>query len=171
MERRYEHIRVIGRGHALVIGRVRTIMLALGLLAATLVIAALALDEGEVVTLLSRDDGGMEHETQLWIVQIDGTPHLRAASGRVEWLDRIEAEPIVTLEREDREPETFLAMRQSDPALRQRVNRAMAEKYGLADRIWGLLSDRSGALPIRLAPAPPGARPEQRHATHAGGAP
>ena len=31
-----------------------------------------------------------------------------------------------------------------------KVNGAMAEKYGLADALWGRLSDRSRAVPIRL---------------------
>ena len=153
------------------IRRVRTIMLALGLLAAALVSVALLVDEGEIVTLISRDDGGMEHETQLWIVQVDQTPYLRAANPEVEWLGRIESEPLVTIEREDEVRQLFLAATQTDQALKRRVNLAMAQKYGLADRIWGLLSSRSSATPIRLSPAPLGSEPLSKRTAHENGAP
>ena len=60
----------------------------------------------------------------------------------------------------------FEATPSEDPALRARVNRAMAEKYGLADRLWALLSDRRLSVPIRLDPGPADAQPLRRSSRH-----
>jgi len=50
---------------------VRRAMLAIGAMTGILVVSALLLDEGEVVTLLTEAEG-RTYSTQLWIVEIDG---------------------------------------------------------------------------------------------------
>jgi len=127
-------------------------MLAIGGLAALLVSTALLVDEGELVTLVT-SDGQRNYSTQLWIVEVDGREYLRAASSNVHWLARLRAQPEAGLRRgrdRDAPVESIRAVPVFDEALRARVNRAMAGKYGLADRLWGRISDRKNSLPIRV---------------------
>jgi hypothetical protein len=39
-------------------------------------------------------------------------------------------------------------------ALREPLNRAMAAKYGVADRLLGLVLDPGSSVPVRLVPDP-----------------
>lgn len=169
MEPGAEHVGVMRRGHAFVIRTIRPIMIAMGAITVALVLVAFLLDEGEIVTLVSLDANGMEHDTQLWFVRIDGVQYLRASSPSVEWLDRVMANPQITVERNDVRA-LFDASPTDDPSVRARVNRSMAKKYGLADRVWALISDRSAAVPIRLEPGPPDAEPLQHHSRQGDGA-
>jgi len=152
----------------MVVRSTRTIMIALGLITAILLAVAFGIDEGEIVTLVSLDPNGMEHHTQLWFVQIGDVQYLRASSSTAEWLDRVEAHPRITLER-DEVREVYDATPSRDAAPRDLVNAAMTEKYGFADRIWALVSDRSDSVPIRLDPAPQGALPLQPESPDAEG--
>jgi hypothetical protein len=158
MEPGTEHVGVMRRGHRRVIQSARPIMLAMGVIAAGLVLAAFSLDEGEIVTLVSLDANGMEHDTQLWFVRIDGVLFLRASTPRVGWLRRVTDSGRITVERNDVRA-VFDVTRSDDPITRALVNRAMARKYGLADRVWALVSNRSESVPLRLTPGPPEAEP------------
>jgi hypothetical protein len=137
---------------------VRAAIYAIGILVGVLVIGALLIDEGEVVTVMTRDAEGQDFETQLWIVQIEGieriegASYLRANSPSSDWLARARLEPAVELRR----GETIGRWRivpESDPELRRRVNQAMAEKYGLSDRLLVWLFDPAEMVPLRLEPA------------------
>ena len=127
-------------------------MQATGAVAAALVLAALLLDEGEVVTLITYGEG-RSYQTQLWIVRLGGREHLRAGSSGARWLARLRVRPEVGLrraEKSDAKARAYRARPSDEDGLRDRVNRAMAAKYGLADRLWGLLSDRRRAVPVVL---------------------
>jgi len=130
---------------------VRLIMISLGGLAALLVLGAILLDHGEIVTLETVDEAGRVHETQLWVVYLDEVPYLRAGSSEAHWLERVRLQPEVDIEIRGG-VRRFRAALQDDRSVRERLNRAMAHKYGLADGIWGLVSNRSQSVPIRLEP-------------------
>ncbi|MCC6640016.1 MAG: hypothetical protein IT386_02495 [Deltaproteobacteria bacterium] len=129
----------------------RALLVAVGVLVGAIVLASSALDEGEVVTLVTKSGDGVVHETPLWIVEWNGQVYLRAGSSRTEWLARLRAYPEVTLHRGD-ETLSFTAVPSDDPKTRAAINERMAAKYGFADRLWGHLSDRQRSVPILLEP-------------------
>ena len=120
-------------------------------------VTAFGIDEGEVVNLSTVDASGAQFETQLWIIEQDGQLYLRAGRPAARWLARLRAHPEVKVERAGTTT-AYLAVPVYDSATREAVNRAMAEKYGRADRLIGRLFDRSQTVPIRLEPLPPGTR-------------
>ncbi len=131
-------------------------MQGVGLVAAVFVLGALLLDEGEVVTLITHGEG-RSYTTQLWIVRVEGQQYLRAGSSRVRWLRRLRANPDVWLRASPARSEQARAYRArpiADEGVRERVNRAMLLKYGLADRLWGLFSSRRKSVSILLELAP-----------------
>lgn len=127
----------------------RVVMVVVGLAAAAIVLFALWIDKGEVVTLLTTDSNSIIQDTQLWAVELDGVTYLRASNARAAWLARLRVEPLVEVEFDD-SSRHYRAVPLDDPALRSRINAAMARKYGFADRLWGRLGDRSASIPIRL---------------------
>ena len=138
----------------------RAAVLTIGCLIGGLVVGVLLVPEGEVATLATVAADGVEYETQVWVVQGDGLPDasagvvfLRAGSPEASWLERLRARPQVALERGE-ERRAYLAVPEDDAALRERVNRAMASKYGVSDRLIALVFDRGRSVPIRLVPDP-----------------
>jgi hypothetical protein len=129
----------------------RALLLAVGIAVGAIVIASYTLDEGEVVTLITRNGNGADYDTQLWIVDWDGELYVRAGSPRAQWLERLRAKPEVTLRRGD-QTLALSARPKDDPETRAGVNARMAEKYGFADRLWGHLGDRRRSVPILLEP-------------------
>ena len=130
----------------------RRAMLLIGVMTGLLVLGALVLDEGEVVTLLTEADG-REYPTHLWIVELDDRKFVRANRPSAHWLSRIRANPEVSLVLSGghhAESEPYRARLVLDAQLKARVDAAMAEKYRLADRTWGRLVDRQGAQVIEL---------------------
>jgi hypothetical protein len=112
---------------------VRILLIAIGGLVAVLVLGAVSIDEGEVVALTTFDAEGRDYLTQLWIVDLEGQSYLRSAAPDNAWLERLRARP-----------EAVLARGEED--------RAMAEKYGASDRLYSVLFDRSGSVPVRIEP-------------------
>ncbi len=131
----------------------RQLTLFLGLLLAGVAIGSGWLDEGEVVGLTTYDARAHGHETDLWIVDIDGRSYLRADLPGADWLDRLRANPEAELRR-DGTQERVRAVPFDDPALRDAVGRAMAEKYGLVDRLVAAIRDDDRAVPVLLEPIP-----------------
>jgi hypothetical protein len=129
----------------------RALLLAVGIAVGAIVIASNTVDEGEVVTLVTRNGGGALYDTQLWVVEYDGRSYLRAGSPNVRWLERLRAHPDVTLKR-GAESLPYTARPQDDPAIRAGVNERMAQKYGYADKLWGYVADRPHSVPILLEP-------------------
>lgn len=134
----------------------RILLRALLGLAAALLLAAGALFVashygGERVTLRTRDAAGEAHTTPLWVVDLEGRPFLRAGDRESGWVARLRAEPEVALQRNGRW-RRYRA--EPAPTRTAEVSELMAEKYGLADRVVGLVRNPEASLAIRLEPAP-----------------
>jgi hypothetical protein len=144
-------------------------MLAVAGLAALLVVGALLIPVGEVVTLVTHDVYGLESDTQLWVVEVDGVLYLRASDPENEWLERARENPAVELGRAEYGKDArgrymlrpFLATFPGDSGLRDRVWQAMVAKYGRPAAWWRLMGDPSEAVPIRLDPRPAAAPPSR----------
>ena len=136
----------------------RAAMIGVASLCGLLVLAALAVPEGEVVTLNVIDREGHGHPVQLWLVEIEGSRYLRAGNPDADWLAELRATPAATLGaglHAGEIPVPVLAeVIDDDPELRERVAAAMARKYGIADRIWAALRNRDDGVPVRLTPRP-----------------
>ena len=65
----------------------RAWMISFGVATAILVVAALLIDEGEVVHLETTDASGQHFEADLWIVDVGGTLYLRANDDDLGWLE------------------------------------------------------------------------------------
>lgn len=133
-------------------------MISFGVATAVLVVGALLLDEGEVVHLETTDREGRHYEADLWIVDLDGVSYLRANDGDLGWLERLRENPRVSIERGTVD-ETFVATPLEDPRLRSRVDGAVREKYGLADRVMELMSEPDQYVVVGLVPEAVEARP------------
>ena len=88
------------------------------------------------------------------IVTIELNPRERRLYDRMrQWLARIENNPQIWLEMGGvRQRFEALPLR-DDRSVRTSVNRAIAEKYGLADTLVGLLVDPDRSVPILIRPA------------------
>ncbi len=139
----------------LLLSRSRLVMIGVGSVAALLVVGAGVVEKGEIVKLTTWDAEGHDQVTELWVVDLPSGIWLRAAVPRSGWVDRIRENPEVSLER-DGASRRYLAAPVPDAALRARVNRAMAVKYGLKDRLWSKISDHGESVPVRLVPADDG---------------
>lgn len=137
----------------------RVAVLAIASLIGLIVIGAVLVPEGEVATLSTFESDGTEHETQVWVVEGNGFPgaergQLFLRTGpRTRWLARLRSQPEVVLARGE-ERVAYLAVVEESPELRDHVNEAMAEKYGLSDRLLGGIYDPARAVPVRLVPDP-----------------
>jgi hypothetical protein len=105
---------------------------------------------GEVVTLYTHDEGGAERSTSLWVVDREGFQYLRAGDGSSAWLERLRRAPEVRVERGG-ESARYQAV--PAPELTREIDGLMAEKYGLADRVIGVIRDPAKSLAVRLVPA------------------
>jgi hypothetical protein len=131
----------------------RLALIATGLFAALVVLgSAFAVDEGEVVTVLTSNPRGAEYETTLWVVEQGGALWLRSARPDSQWLARLRAKPdIVVLRGEERR--AYHAVALDDADARARVNAAMTAKYGAAARVLARFVDLDRSIPIRLDPS------------------
>jgi hypothetical protein len=136
---------------------VRQIILVLGILLAVVAIGSAWIDEGEVVQLTTYDARAHPHETDLWIVDIDGRHYVRSDLPGADWLERPEANPDAELERAGAK-ERVRARSVDDAAIRAAVARAMAEKYGFLDQLTGVLRDEEVVVPVILEPIPTASR-------------
>jgi Pyridoxamine 5'-phosphate oxidase len=107
---------------------------------------------GEVVTLTTADAGGAPQETPLWVVDRDGLSWLRAGSVQAAWLERIRANPRIEIARAG---VTRVYRATLVPEATAEINAQMADKYGVADRVVGLLlpGSRGNSMAVRLDPA------------------
>jgi hypothetical protein len=138
----------------------RQLILILGLLLAAVAITSGWIgwiDEGEVVQLTTYDGRAHGHSTDLWIVDVDGRLYLRADLPGADWLERLRANPEAELRR-DGTHERVRAVPVDDPAVRSAVDRAMAAKYGLVDRLVGAIRNDDRTTPVLLEPIPAGPR-------------
>jgi hypothetical protein len=131
-------------------GRLIRILLFL-LIAAVALVASVfvASESGEVVVLRTYGEDGRGRDTRLWIIEDKSELWIRAGDPESAWFQRLWLRPFVELTRNG-EMRKYEAEPLRDGDVRSWLNRRMAEKYGWADRIVGILGDRSAAIPIRL---------------------
>jgi hypothetical protein len=134
----------------------RRIVLAVLILAVAFVGTIFGVSEfgGEVVKLRTHE-GKAEKTTHLWVVDDGGYAWLRAGVPGSAWLQRIEANPDVVVERAGL-PYHFRAVPVHEPVTRDRIHALMREKYPFADRVVSLLRDPNGSVPVRLEPVTEG---------------
>jgi hypothetical protein len=129
----------------------RLILIAvLGVVAFGVLVIA-ASESGEVVVLRTSEPAGPTLETRVWVVDDGIVPWLRAGEPTASWLTRLRVNPDVEMVR-DGEAREYFATPADDPEIRDWINHRMAEKYGWADWIVGLFTDRNESVPIRLDP-------------------
>ena len=102
----------------------------------------------EVVVLRTASPDGTPLETRLWVVDVDGTPWLHSAGPA--WAARMSGRPEVELKRANQWRRYVAVAR---PGQHPRVDQALREKYGLADR-WVRFIAPCGedTLAVRLEP-------------------
>jgi len=110
---------------------------------------------GEIVTLSTSGPDG-DSETRIWVVDDLGHAWLRAGSPGNGWLQRIDANPDVTVERAGQTTRFRAVPVRDDPGIRDRIHELMRQKYTWADQIVSLMRDGSGSVPIRLDPVESG---------------
>jgi hypothetical protein len=127
----------------------RNALLIIALLIGGVLAASTLVDEGELVTLHTLGPDGDRYDTQLWVVDEGGELYVRAHYPGAKWLERVRAEPEVELSRGGAS-QKFLAGPVDDPEVRRAVNRAMAAKYGFADRVASAVWDPQKSIPVHL---------------------
>ncbi len=107
-----------------------------------------------VVTIVTRDAGGKEHATPVWIVEAEGEAWLIGGgsflTGASRWAERVRSQPEVEL----RAGEYVYPARAEvvdDPARMAAARAAMREKYGWQDRVAWLTTARKKVL-VRVRP-------------------
>ncbi len=135
----------------------RQIILILGILLAVVALGSAWVDEGEVVQLTTYDARAHQHETDLWIVDVDGRRYVRADLPGADWLERLNAQPEAELRR-DGVAERVIARSVDDPGVREAVARAMTEKYGFLDQLTGVLRNEDVVVAVTLEPIPTASR-------------
>jgi hypothetical protein len=130
---------------------IRIVLLAVCLVVGAGVAVMVASESGEVVVLRTFDPAGKGYETRVWVIEDQGRLWLRAGDPASRWLQRLKIEPEVQLERAG-ETLSYQAVPVDKPDVRSWLNARLAEKYGWADRVVALLSDRSAVVPTRLEP-------------------
>jgi hypothetical protein len=112
----------------------------------------------DVVILHKRTPDGKTSETRLWIVDAPGHSWLHHGWSDTPWIQHLQAEPLVTMNRDGTE-HRYLAS--PDPGADAEVHRLLRKKYDLADRLvrfwWGtdkdtgfLNGETCKTVPIRL---------------------
>jgi len=102
---------------------------------------------GEIVELQTIDERGNSFTTKLWVVELHEEPWLRAGDPEATWVQRLANQPEVVLLRDGERLEYLAEIEEGEV---DRVNEAMREKYGLADRIVSTLHDPLTVVAIRL---------------------
>jgi len=130
---------------------VRHFLIAFPLVVAAVVLGSLAVPMGEFVELGTVGDDGNAYRSEVWLVELDGLPYLRSGWPDSHWLDRLRHHPRVEIER-DGHTTFYRAVVVDDATVRDAVNRAMAAKYGVADRLIRRAVDMDASVPVRLEP-------------------
>lgn len=129
------------------------LMLGAALIASFLVIGALLIPEGEVVTIEGPDAGGNHYATQLWIAEVDGLRYVRAVNPGAEWLARVRIQPDLNLSSSHGDTTPLQPVRVviiDDDELESALNAAMSEKYGIANSLVCAFVDTSTVVAVRL---------------------
>lgn len=123
-----------------------------GLLVLLLGAMRLSWELREVVVLRAQDDAGATQTTRLWVVDVDGAAYVRTGNPNNPWLLRVRAHPDVEVTRGGKTA-SYRAVPVEDPAIRDRVNAAVLQKYGWLESVllWTFLVPER-ATPVRLDP-------------------
>lgn len=108
-----------------------------------------ASESGEVVVLTTTDETGAAQTTRLWVTDHDGSAWLRAGAEQQGWFQRLLKNPQIRVERAGVAAEYRAS---PEVAARDAINGLMAEKYGWADALIGMMFGRDDSVPIRLIP-------------------
>jgi len=102
----------------------------------------------EVATVGTQRADGSWQRTRLWVVDVDGSAWLHSKGA--DWEARFAGDPIVELERSGR---TARYRARLVPGPHPRVDAALREKYGLADRwVRFVAPDDPAVVVVRLDP-------------------
>jgi hypothetical protein len=103
----------------------------------------------EVVILHSRDAGGGDRTTHLWVVDDAGKAWLRSGGPDRGWFVRVKANPDVLVERAG-EKRAYVATIDASPETTARVDQLMREKYGWIDALIERLEGGFDSIAVRL---------------------
>ncbi|HZO08607.1 MAG TPA: DUF2255 family protein [Myxococcota bacterium] len=104
----------------------------------------------ETVVLHTATLANQDHFATLWVVEDDGRIWIRAETRQRRWLAAVLARPEVELRRAGT-TRRYQALPFDNPEAVATVDALFRTKYGLADRLRELATDRD-PLPIRLDP-------------------
>ncbi len=128
----------------------RTFVGVLTIVLAFAIVQTVASERVEVVELTTRDEGGKESTTRLWIVDHDGVEYLRAGADSAGWFARLEERPEIRVRRGERVFDYEAVPR---PEKRQLVNDLMLEKYTWGDSFFAtVFGSRDSSVPVELHP-------------------
>jgi hypothetical protein len=112
----------------------------------------MAMESGEVVVVSAAEPSGTVQSTRLWVVDADGFAWLRTGNPDSAWLARLRADPEIEVVR-DGESRRFRAVLTTEPAVRDRINALVLEKYGWAERLLrAVMLEPERATAVRLEP-------------------
>ncbi len=110
----------------------------------------LELASSDVAVLHTRDTEYQDSYTTLWVVEESRSLWIRAATPNRKWLAEVRPGTQIWLERDDFNS-SYQATISRDKGIRERVDRMMREKYGLADRVRELVLG-TDTVPVMLVP-------------------
>ena len=124
------------------------VVVGLGLVVATaLGLYALAELGQEVVVLHRWSPGGKPDPTRIWIVDQGGQSWIHHGTPDAAWIQRLEENPLVSLERSGATREYRAT---PDSEAHARVHELVGEKYGRIVRALTTSPDSCAVLPVRL---------------------
>ncbi len=123
-------------------------MLVVSSLLILIALGAIVIEKGEIVTLETRDAEGHPVTTRLWIVEIDGELYVRGPR-HGHWIQNLRERPQVSLTRGD-EMASYRAATVDGTALAVEVDRAVARKYGRAERWVDEIFNHTDPIAVRL---------------------
>jgi hypothetical protein len=101
-----------------------------------------------VIELLTHDEDGALRETKVWVVVVDGSGYVRTNASR--WLENIQRNPELQL-RVSGYDYLMRAEEVKEAAVKERVEEAYKEKYGLLQRTMSFFRFRDPTV-LRLVP-------------------
>lgn len=130
----------------------KLVALLAGLLLAFVLVTVLASEAGEVVVIRSAS-GGETLETRIWVIDAPDGLLVRGTEDK-QWVLAARRAAEVELER-DGIARRYHVIEQTGAEARRHINDLMREKYGLADRLIGLLRDYESTVSLKLTEVTP----------------
>jgi hypothetical protein len=92
--------------------------------------------KANTVTITTNNADGTPKQTTVWLIVLEGFPYVR--TGNTSWAENIARDPNVLLN-VDKQDFLLRAVQVQDQLLIERLQAAYREKYGLSDRLVGLM--------------------------------